>query len=70
MMTDLKMREEIRRRLILNFADTLVSRWDEIPNSIRVTLFDDPQLAKLMGDLVCLSSAVNLDMSLEVKRDE
>ena len=67
MMTDLEMKEEIRRRLILNFADTLVSTWDEIPNSIRVGLLENRDLAKLLGDLVCLSSAVNLDMSLEVK---
>tara|TARA_R100000329_G_scaffold80122_2_gene68552 strand:- start:1273 stop:1479 length:207 start_codon:yes stop_codon:yes gene_type:complete len=66
MMTDLEMKEEVRRRLILNFAKTLVDRWDEIPNSIKVTLFDSPELAKLLGDLVCLSSAVNLNMDLEV----
>ena len=64
MMTDLEMNEEIRRRLILNFAETLVSTWDEIPNSIRVALLDNNDLAKLLGDLVCLSSAVNLNMDL------
>ena len=68
MMTDLEVKEEIRRRLIFNFAETLVSTWDEIPNSIRVTLFDSAELAKLLGDLVCLSSAVNLNMDLEVER--
>ena len=68
MMTDLEMKEEVRRRLILNFAKTLVDTWDEIPNSIRVTLFDSPELAKLLGDLVCLSSAVNLNTDLEVER--
>ena len=68
MMTDLEVKEEIRRRLIFNFAETLVSTWDEIPNSIRVTLFDSAELAKLLGDLVCLSSAVNLNIDLEVER--
>ena len=69
MMTDLEMNEEIRRRLILNFAETLVSTWDEIPNSIRVALLDNNYLAKLLGDLVCLSSAVNLNMDLEVIKE-
>ncbi len=69
MMTDLEMNEEIRRRLILNFAETLVSTWDEIPNSIRVALLDNNDLAKLLGDLVCLSSAVNLNMDLEVIKE-
>ena len=68
MMTDLEMKEEVRRRLIFSFAKTLVDTWDEIPNSIRVTLFDSPELSKLLGDLVCLSSAVNLNMDLEVER--
>ncbi len=69
MMTDLEMNEEIRRRLILNFAETLVSTWDEIPNSIRVALLDNNDLAKLLGDLVYLSSAVNLNMDLEVIKE-
>ena len=68
MMTDLEVKEEVRRRLIINFAKTLIDTWDDIPNSIRVTLFDSPELAKLLGDLVCLSSAVNLDMEWEVVR--
>ena len=68
MMTYPEMNEEIRRRLIFNFAETLVSTWDEIPDSIRVALLDNADLAKLLGDLVCLSSAVNLNIDLEVER--